>query len=218
MIIDQLILVVAGLIFEVIAMYLYPEMFGEQLIPFYTASLFVSIIAIGRWNLKGTPVIILMAIFPVLIGFVIRSIFNMDGAHIYNWRMAIANITSLLSTLIIVPFRKISKSVDIKKNGSFTMGVTLVVIIIAYLLQALTYSLITLTNPIDYLAALAVVNVGNWFFTIIIMAVLRHQGIVVDVKKDLVNKRKEKELENLYYSKYRNEIIDKPNEEDSSNK
>lgn len=218
MIIDQLILVVAGLIFEVIAMYLFPEMFGEQVIPFYTASLFISVIAIGRWNFKGTPVIILMAVLPVVIGFAIRSIFNMDGASVYNWRMAIANITSLLSALLIIPFRKVSRNVDSKKNGSFTMGITLCVIVIAYLLQALTYSLITLSNPIDYLATLAVVNVGNWFFTIIIMAVLRHQGIVVDVKKDLVNKRKEKELENLYYSKYRNEIIDKPNEEDSSNK
>ena len=217
MIIDQIILVVAGLIFETIAMYLFPEMFGEQMIPFYTSSLFISMIAIGRWNFKGLPVVVIMAIFPVIAGCLIRTVADMGGASIYNWRMAITNIVSLLSTLLIVLFRKVSKNVDSKKNGSFTMMVTFAVIVLAYLLQALTYSLITLSNPIDYFETLAVVNLGNWFFTIIIMAILRHHGIVVDVKKDLVNKRKEKELENLYYSKYRNEILDKPNEEDSSN-
>ena len=217
MIIDQIILVVAGLIFETIAMYLFPEMFGEQMIPFYTSSLFISMIAIGRWNFKGLPVVVIMAIFPVIAGYLIRTVADMGGASIYNWRMAITNIVSLLSTLLIVLFRKVSKNVDSKKNGSFTMMVTFAVIVLAYLLQALTYSLITLSNPIDYFETLAVVNLGNWFFTIIIMAILRHHGIVVDVKKDLVNKRKEKELENLYYSKYRNEILDKPNEEDSSN-
>lgn len=217
MIIDQIILVVAGLIFETIAMYLFPEMFGEQMIPFYTSSLFISMIAIGRWNFKGLPVVVIMAIFPVIAGYLIRTVADMGGASIYNWRMAITNIVSLLSTLLIVLFRKISKNVDSKKNGSFTMVITFAVVVLAYLLQALTYGLITLSNPIDYLESLAVVNFGNWFFTIIIMAILRHRGIVVDVKKDLVNKRKEKELENLYYSKYRNEILDKPNEEDSSN-
>jgi hypothetical protein len=209
-------LVFAGLVLEVIAMYLFPKMFGEQMIPFYIASLFISIIAIGRWNLKAWPVIIVTSLLSVLAGYVVRRTASMDGSSVYNWRMIITNILSVSTALLVVPFKKLNRKMSESKNGSFTVAMALAIVLIAYIVQVLTYSMITLTNPANYIMSFVLVNIPSWFFTITIMAILRHQGIFVDVKKDLVNKKKERELENQYYSKYRNEILDKPMEDDKS--
>lgn len=216
MIIDMCMLVFAGLILEAIAMYLFPKMFGEQMVPFYIASLFISVIAIGRWNLKAWPVIVITSLLSVLAGYIVRTIASMDGASIYNWRMIITNILSVSTALLVIPLKKLNKKASERKNGGFTVAMALVIALVAYIVQVLVYSLITLTNPADYMMSFVLVNIPSWFFTITIMAVLRRQGIFVDVKKDLVNKKKERELENEYYSKYRNEILDKPMEDTKS--
>lgn len=216
MIIDLAVLVLTGLIFEVIVMYIFLEMFGENVVPFYIISLLVSIIAVGRWNWKGMAVIPVMSLISVLSGFVIRKATDADGAGIYNWAMYITDVISLASTALIIPLKKKSKNFSESKDGTVTIAIIAAVIVLAFILEVLSYGILTLTLPYKYIGSLAVVNVPCWFFTVLMMFVLRRQGIVVDVKKNLISKKKEQELEQQYYSKYRNAILDRPNEEEES--
>ena len=219
MIIDLAVLTLTGLIFEVIAMYIFLEMFGPGVVPFYMISLLICIIAVGRWNWKGLTIVPIMSIVTTLIGFTLRKIMDADGAGIYNWKMFITSTLSLASTALIIPLKKKSKSFNESKDGAITLGIVALVVLTAYVVEVLIYSILVTTNPIKYIATLAIVNVPCWAITALIMFVLRKQGVVVDAKKDLISKRKEAEIEQQYYSKYRNEILEKPTDEqnDSSN-
>jgi len=218
MIIDLAVLALTGLIFEVIVMYIFLEMFGANVVPFYIISLLVCIIAVGRWNWKGLAIVPVMSLISVLSGFILRKATGTDGASIYNWKMFISVALSLASTALIIPLKQKSKSFKENNDGSITIAFIALVMLVAFIVEVLSYSIIVAENPIEYIGPLAVVNIPCWFFTLIVMFVLRKQGIIVDAKKNLISKRKEQELEQQYYSHYRNEILEKPNEEeDSSN-
>ena len=214
MIIDLLVIALTGLIFEIIVMYIFLEMFGSHVVPFYIISLLITIISVGRWNYKGLVMAPIMSLISVLCGYLVRRMTDSDGYAIYNWKMYITNCLSLLTAIVIIPFKKMSKTFNENKDGAIATAIIFGVMVLAYLVEVLSYGVLTLTNPIEYLAALAVVNIPCWFFTILVMFILRKQGIVVDVKKNLISKKKEAELEQEYYSKYRNEILEKPNEDD----
>ncbi|MCR5706245.1 MAG: hypothetical protein K6G48_05565 [Acholeplasmatales bacterium] len=218
MIIDLAVLALTGLIFEVIVMYIFLEMFGANVVPFYIISLLVCIIAVGRWNWKGLAIVPVMSLISVLSGFILRKATGTDGASIYNWKMFISVALSLASTALIIPLKQKSKSFKENNDGSITIAFIALVMLVAFIVEVLSYSIIVAENPIEYIGTLAVVNIPCWFFTLIVMFVLRKQGIIVDAKKNLISKRKEQELEQQYYSHYRNEILEKPNEEEDSSK
>ena len=221
MIIDLLMLIVGGLIAEAIALYVLPNVFPNAS-PFFCASLLVCILAMERWNIKGAPIILVMSVITVLLGRLFSEISDIDSIHelttFYCWRLVIINVISLSSSLLMILIKKFFGHKQALSNRIVTEGITLLIFIICVILQILSFWLVTFTFSINSIGVILINDMPALLVTLLFMAVLRHQGLFVDAKEDLISKKEEAELEQKYYSGLREQVIEKNDESKASKK
>lgn len=221
MVIDLAMLVAFGTIAEAIALYVIPTIL-QNAFPFYCASMLVCILAVTRWNWKGIVVAPVMALITVVLGRVLANISNYDEvndlAKYYNWKVFLTNLITFLSALIVLPIKKFVKKKETFSDRLFVEMVTAIILVVSIVAQIFAYSLVTLAAPSNYAAVFVINDLPAVIITLIFMAVLRHQGIFVDAKQDLISKKEEAEMENMYYQGLRKEVIERSNNEDNSSK
>lgn len=215
-------LIVLGTIVEAIAMYVIPRLLINAF-PFFCVSLLICILAIARWGWKGIPVIPIVSLISVLLGKAMCSIGGYDEikdlAKYYDWRVFITNLISFMSSLVILPIKKVLKKKEAFSDRLAASVIAAIVISICVVLQILCYSVLkaNLASGSD-VSMMLIMNLPAAFITLLFMAVLRHQGLFVDAKQDLIDKKLEAEAEQKYYSELRGKVIDRPGEEDDSSK
>lgn len=221
MVIDLAMLVAFGTIAEAIALYVIPTILPNAF-PFFCASMLVCILAVTRWNWKGLVVVPIMALITVLLGRLMTSISSYDEvkelSKFYDWRLFVTNLVTFSASIILWPVKKLVKRKEIFTSRVFVEFLVVVVLAIGMLAQVFTYSLVTLAAPHNFAAVLVISDMPAVIVTLIFMAVLRHQGIFVDAKQDLISKKEEAEMENQYYQGLRKEVIERSGEEDESSK
>lgn len=221
MIIDLAMLIGLGVIVEAIAMYVLPLTFSNAS-PFFCVSLFICILAIGRWNFKGAVAIPIMALvstgFGLLFSYISKNNRISELTDFYTWRVLVTNLLSLCSALVLIPFKRVFGKKAIFKERLTTELIGVSILAICFVVQILVFSVVTLASPIKLMPVLAINMLPAILVTLMFMVILRHQGILVDAKTDLIDKKREEELEDKYYSPYRSNIIDRPNEDDESSK
>lgn len=221
MIIDLAMLIVFGTIVEAIALYIIPRFFNNAF-PLFCVSLLICILAIARWGWKGIVVIPIMSLMSVLLGKLWASIAHDETIHelakYYNWRVLITNIVSFSPTMSIVLVKKKLKKQETFSDRAATLIMTICLILTCYVLQVLTFSLVALAAPKNYIGVILINDLPAFMVTLLFLMVLRHQGMFVDAKQDLISKKEEAEMEDKYYKELRKNVIERSNEEDSSSK
>ena len=221
MVIDLAMLVVFGTIAEAIALYVIPTILPNAF-PFFCASMLVCILAITRWNWKGMMVVPIMALVTVLLGRLMTSVSSYDEVKeltkYYDWRLFVTNMVTFSVSLILWPIKKAVKRKEVFSSRVFVEFIVVIVLAIGMLAQVFTYSLVKLAAPNKFAAVLVISDMPAVIITLIFMAVLRHQGIFVDAKQDLISKKEEAEMENKYYQGLRKEVIERSGDEDESSK
>lgn len=221
MIIDLAMLIVFGSIVEAIALFVIPRMFNNAF-PFFCVSLLICVLAIARWGWKGIVVIPIMSFVSVLFGKLWASTANSDSIHelakYYGWRVFLTNMISFSVSASIILVKKLLKKKETLSDRAVTIVVTICMILACYVLQVLAFSLVTLAAPKNYIGVFAINDLPAFMVTLVFVVVLRHQGMFVDAKQDLINKKEEAEMENKYYKELRKNVIEKSSDEDSSSK
>jgi len=69
------------------------------------------------------------------------------------------------------------------------------------------YSAINTVNPLAVIMYYLFQALAGYIVSIIFMIALKKQGILVNVKQDLIQKAKEREAEKKYYSQYTNDVL-----------
>lgn len=221
MIIDLAMLISLGVIVELIAMFAVPRVLNNAS-PFFVVSLLICILAVERWNFKGAISIPIMAVLSTLIGFVLSKIAKIEAIKdledFYNWRVVLTNVISFGSSLLLIPLKKTFAKKEMFGERITAELIALVILVVCYVAQVLVFSMVAFASPVKFAGTMAINMLPAVLVTLLFMAVLRHQGILVDAKKDLIDKQKEKELEEKYYSAYRSKIINRSEDDDSSKK
>lgn len=221
MIIDLAMLTLIGIIVEIIAMFVIPTLLPNAF-PLYCVSLLICSVAVMRWGIKASPVIFIMAAASVLSGKIICHLSSIEAINenegFYDWRLLITNMIGFSSSFIWILYKKVCKKKETLSSRVVVEFVTAVVMAVCYLLQVLTFSVVTFTSPSNYFGAFIINMMPAVLVTMIFILALRRQGSMVDAKTDLVDKKKEAELEEQYYKKLRKDIIDRSDEDDSSKK
>lgn len=215
MTIDLLSMIIIGLIVELIAMLVLPQVIPNAVPPFIV-SLVIIMLALTRWGWKGIITIPIMSVGAWLFGKLLG-----EYKENYDIYYLISTFVGFFSSLLIILFKKKSKTNPFGDSIT-TLGITILVVALLVVLEIITFSLLTLTNPLDNTVWFLVQNVAEFVVTLIFVLALRRQGMFVDVKKDLIKKEKERQMENKYYSQYVNDVIvkndDNVDEEDKTSK
>lgn len=218
MIIDLIAMMTVGLIVELIAMLVVPQVIPKSK-PMFVVSLVIIMLALTRWDWKGIITIPIMAVGAWLFG-------KLLGRHseYYGYEYFLSILIGFLPSLIILIFNRKMKGGPFR-DYIVGIGVTFLVLILVFLTEGITYALFTKSSLIGGVVFVMVQGLPGILITLLFMLVLRHQGMYVDVKKDLVSKAKEREMEKKYYSQYVNDVIIKndkatadPEESDNSSK
>lgn len=195
---------VIGLIVELIAMLVIPQVIPKAAPPF-VVSLVIAMLALTRWGWKGLITIPIMSVGSWLFG---KLLGEYKGN--YDIYYLISTFVGLFASSIILLFKSKSKHNPFGDMVT-TIGMTLLVIILVVLVEDGVYSLMKLDSPLNNIVFFMVQNATQAVATLIFVIALSHQKMFVDVKKDLINKEKERQMENKYYSQYTNDVIIKEN-------
>lgn len=200
MIIDLMSMTIIGLVVELIAMLVIPQVLPKAVPPF-VVSLVIVMLALTRWGWKGFITIPIMSVGSWLFG----KLFSEYKGN-YDIYYLISTFVGFFASSIILLFKRKSKH-NLFGDIVTTIGVTILVTILVVLTQDLIYSLVKLDNPLDNILFFLTENITGAVVTLIFVIALSHQKMFVDVKKDLIKKEKEKQMENKYYSQYVNDVI-----------
>lgn len=209
MIIDLIILTVIGTIIELIAMYIIPRSV-PYLVPTFCISITIILVAIARWGWQGLILVPVMA----LICWGSGSIVGRPNES-YDWRMFLSNLIGFFSTALVLPFRKKGKAKAIFWDIPTTILQSSLVLICFILLQSIMW--IVCGEDMNILESVGFTTVSASFgilATYLVIFILRHQNITNDVKRSILDAKKEQELERKYYSQYSNQVIIKETHSD----
>jgi len=184
MLIDLIITCCIGVAIEFLGTYVLNKLIYATIIP-YAISLLIMMVATTRWGSWGLLVVPLLALSTVLSGRLINP--HEQFRALYDWKLYV----SLVFSLGVFSFNHFwFKSRENKKEsmGSFVL-LALLDIVVATLMLVLMYYMLSSQNLI---LALPVWGLYGYAILIIGTCILFKQGVLVDVKKTLMDKHLEK--------------------------
>ncbi|MGM9971724.1 MAG: hypothetical protein ACI35W_04885 [Anaeroplasmataceae bacterium] len=209
MVIDFITLFVIGTIVELIAMYIIPRSIPASA-PYYCVSVLVILVALSRWGVKG----LILAPVMACVSFLSGKLLGVYKGN-YDLTLFLSDLVGFLGCSVVLLFRKKNKKEALFGEISSTIGQVLLTLVIVIILQTIVVCLMNL--DIDVLGTfgyIAIQDASGMVVTLIMIIPLRHQQVLLDVKKDLISKSEEKEMERKYYSQYTNDVIEKNAQED----
>lgn len=188
MIIDLIILTIVGCVIEIIGMIAFNKMLYASVMG-SACSLLIMLIATTRWQNKGLFIAPFLALATVLSGKFLVG--NPAFAVNYDWKLYIAIVLSLLSFGVnFFWFKKFSYKRTFVKEKSKIFLLVFIDIIVSQLVLSLAYLALKHTFQLfGFLAwnsfSFAILAVGAF--------VLAGQGVLVNVKEDLIESKKQME-------------------------
>lgn len=192
-------LFIIGTACEFLAMYVVPKVIPNSAPPFIV-SLIIVLVAQTRWGYKGTISIPILALVSFFAGCLV-------GTYDYHWTMLIADFVGLGASSIILLLKKSDKNILFNDVSStiYQCIIILIIEVIVFFLFSCIFGGGILGSFMVSLIEMLPCTVG----TLIMMVFLQRQGVLKDVKKDLISKKEEQEMEKKYYSQYQNDVIEK---------
>lgn len=226
-IVDLLMLGILGTLIEAIGTYL-ASAFIPNYTPYCIIGMFIVLVAVTRWKWYGLILIPFMALGNFVAGHFFLPKTSLRGD--YTWIRYLYTALSYLSVLICLKFYKKTKPISIYKK----LGKNLTVISTITLLQWLILIVgniievgLYVSSNVSVIAGifLQILNVGfglivSYVLTIVCSYAFCSQNIMVNVKENLLERKKEAESEREYYSNLVKTIdeVETPKEESSSNR
>lgn len=188
MAIDLIILTVIGCIVEVLGNFVFNKMLIATMIT-TSISLLIMMVATFRWGWRGLLIAPILALATILSGRYINP--HVSYRQNYDWRLYLATLAQLLSLAVNLLWFKKGKdeqATSKKIQSLFTLclidcGVSLLALSLVYLATAFKFLMFgfVIWNAFGY----AILFVGAF--------ILSRQGILVNVKKNLINQKVERE-------------------------
>lgn len=221
-ILDLIMLLVLGIFGEAIGTYIVSISLPINT-PYCVVGMIVVIVAITRWKHYG----LILIPFMSLANFITGKFFLVDSASIYYTGFRYLYTTlSYIPVLLCFKFYQKNTPTSIFKhfgsNVSIATAISVLQWVILYVGNVLEVELIYSEGESVILARLAqFANVGfgivfSYLLIIIFGFIFSSQNVLVDVKQNLIDTKKEKEAEREYYSNLINPIDETQKSSDSS--
>lgn len=229
-IVDLITLFVIGTIIELIFVYLIPnfilsvdgegnEYMAKWTRPTYCASILVIIIAIVRWNSSG---LVLIPFFS-LVGFLGAKSFHPGDTTYYSVGAYFASLIGMCGCSVVLLFKRTWYKKGFHKTilGILSLGFSTIVCVVV--LQSVSYAIIEGQNVFSSLIFHSINAIFSLAITLVFLAMLKNQEIVVDMVESLHQKaleaKKEKEFyDNLSFDEEQEEIIIRKEKKESNEK
>lgn len=188
MAIDLIILAVIGCAVEFLGIFVFNKMIVAQAMT-SAISLLIMMVATFRWGWKGLLLSPLLALATILSGHFINP--QIDYRQNYDWRLYIATLAQLLSTAVnLLWFKKIKDEQATAKKLQFLFALCAIDCIVSLLSVSLVYLVLSFKF---LLLDFAIWNAFSYAILFVGSFVLSRQEILVNVKKNIINKKVERE-------------------------
>ena len=188
MAIDLITLTLIGCAVEVLGIFVFNKMLIASMIT-TSISLLIMMVATFRWGWKGLLISPILALATILSGLLINP--HINYRQNYDWRLYLAVLAQLLSVSVnLLWFKKVKdeKETTSKLQSLFALCaidcvVSLFALSLVYLLTAFKFQLLgfVVWNAFGYV----ILFVGSF--------ILSRQGILVNIKKNLISQKHERE-------------------------
>lgn len=176
--------------------------------PFPVVGMLLTLVAITRWNWYGVIIIPINALANFICGRFLLPAINYNPT--YDLVSTIVSIVSTGAILIAFSwFKKVGKANTFKDMGSMflMLGTAIIINLVLCVLFSSVYYIVEGTStlsPSDFagrILGMALYNAFGYVVLLIGTPLLNKQDVLVDVKQRLLEKKRERANEELYYSK-----------------
>lgn len=188
MTIDLVILTIIGCAVEALGIFVFNKMLIAAIIT-TSISLLIMMVATFRWGWRGLLISPFLALATTLSGLLINP--HVDYRQNYDWKLYLAILAQLLSMSInLLWFKKVKDEQETtsKLQSLFALCaidsiVSLLALSVVYLMTAFRFQLL----------AFAVWNAFGYVILFVGSFILSRQGILVNVKKNILSQKHERE-------------------------
>ncbi len=188
MAIDLIILTVVGCAVEFLGIFVFNKMLVAKMIA-TAISLLIMLVATFRWGWKGLLLSPLLALSTILSGYLINP--QVTFRQNYDWRLYLAVLAQLLSMAInLLWFKKVKDERETIKSLQSLFALCAIDCVVSLLALSLVYFMTAFTFS---LLGFIIWNAFGYVILFVGAFILSRQGILVNVKKNLINQRIERE-------------------------
>lgn len=207
---DLIILSILTFIIEIVATFCVNGFF-HGIRPFPVVGMLMTLIAITRWGLIGSIIIPI----SVLANFICGRFFIVAINYRETYDLISIIISLVITSSILISFGWIKKFgvKDVFKDGINLFTMIGSAIVLSLFISVLFSSVNYFHNSVDdftkdftsRILGVFLYNCGSYIVLIVFTPLLAKQDVFIDVKKSLLDKKKEKQNEDVYYSKKQND-------------
>lgn len=190
MLVDIIILGIIGCAVEVLGVYVFNLMLTAQAIT-TAISLLMMIVSTTRWGWKGLILAPFLALATILSGMLLNP-HELYRAN-YNWQLYIATLFQLLSISVnLLWYKKVKDEEETFKKLSSIFGMCAIDCLVSLLVVTIIYYFCSFQF---LFLGFIVWNSFGYILVFVGAFILSRQGILVNVKKNLLKRKQENEKE-----------------------